>query len=128
MDHNHESAGATPPAGEPVLTQKPVAYGTNGQPLYAAPTGQVPPQAQERQVVHMTRSVEPVDVEISPELKQRHDDSMRAFPWLNLSDHEYIVRAIRRHSIGMWGPLIATSLSISLVFIFMMDNPLKKTP
>lgn len=105
-----------------IAMQKPVAYDAEGRPLYAAPTDQVP-SAHQPQVVHMSRAVEPVDVEISPETKQRHDESMKRFPWLNLSEHEYIISAVHRHSIGMWGPLIATSLSVSLVFIFMMNYP-----
>ena len=125
MENNQKlshAAGALP--DEQPATQKPVAYDTEGRPLYAAPTNQIPPaQEQQTQIVHMTRSVEPVEIEISPELKERHEASKKAFPWLNLSEHEYIVRAVRRHSIGMWGPLGATALSVSLVFIFMINYP-----
>jgi hypothetical protein len=101
--------------------QKPVAYDVDGRPLYAAPVEQnlTPPP----QVVHVARSAEPVPVEVSEETRKRHDESMRAFPWLNLSDHEYIISAVRRHPVGMWGPLLATSVSISVIFILLMNYP-----
>ncbi len=100
--------------------QKPVAYDADGRPLYAAPLEQAatPPQ-----VVHVARSTEPVPVEVSEETRRRHGESMRAFPWLNLSDHEYLISVVRRHPIGMWGPLLATSISVSLIFIFLMNYP-----
>lgn len=104
---------------ESELTQKPVAYDVDGRPLYAAP---VMPSPQPR-VVHVARSTEPIPVEVSETTKQRHQESMRAFPWLNLSDHEYIISAVRRHPIGMWGPLLATSVAVSTVFIMLMNYP-----
>ncbi len=125
MEENTELKSAEPQA-QPDEPQKPVAYDAEGRPLYAAPPDQVPvaaPHQQQPQVVHMSRAVEPVEVEISPETKQRHEDSKKHFPWLNLSEHEYIISAVRRHSVGMWGPLIATAFSVALVFIFMMNYP-----
>lgn len=102
-------------------TSKPVAYDVDGNPLYAAPE-QVSAQPQPRpQVVHMTRAFEPVEVELSPEAKQRHEESMSRYPWLNLSEHEYIISAVRRHPIGLWGPIIITTLLVSLAFLLMMD-------
>ncbi len=130
--------GSLPPVEPP----KPVAYDANGQPLYAAPpqqhqSQQQPPPQQSRhpqqitvdeerpqpQVVQMTRSYEPVGVEISDEVKKRHAVSMEHFPKLNLSEHEYIVSAVPRHPIGMIGPLLATALSVSIMFIFIMNYP-----
>lgn len=104
--------------------QRPVAYDADGQPLYAAPTDQVPPAASmPHQVVHVARATEPVPVEVSEETRKRHEDSKKHFPWLNLSDHEYIISAIRRHPIGMWGPLLATGLSVSMMFILILNYP-----
>lgn len=101
--------------------QKPVAYDVDGRPLYAAPIDKL--GSSQPQVVHMSRAVEPVEVEISPETKRRHSESMRLFPWLNLSEHEYIISAVRRHSVGMWAPLATTAISISMVLIFIMNYP-----
>ena len=107
---------------------RPVAYDANGQPLYAAPIETVPPVAMPpaaptSQVVHVARATEPIAVEVSEETKRRHDESLKQFPSLNLSDHEYIISAIRRHPIGMLAPLIATSLSLSMMFILIFNYP-----
>ena len=107
---------------------RPVAYDANGQPLYAAPIETVPPVATPpvaptSQVVHVARATEPIAVEVSEETKRRHDESLKQFPSLNLSDHEYIISAIRRHPIGMLAPLIATSLSLSMMFILIFNYP-----
>ena len=118
MEQNAEAQTLQGAGGQ---TQKPVAYDPNGNPLYAAPPEQMP--AHPAQVVHITRATEPLHVAVSEEAKQRHSESMKAFPSLNLSEHEYVVNAVRRHPIGMWGPLFATALSISLVFILVINYP-----
>lgn len=107
---------------------RPVAYDANGQPLYAAPVEPVSPApaqpaATPSQVVHVARATEPIAVEVSEETKRRHDESMKQFPSLNLSDHEYIISAIRRHPIGMLAPLIATALSLSMMFTLIFNYP-----
>lgn len=102
---------------EPV-SQKPVAYDADGKPLYAAPTEAATSKTQPGpQIVHMARALEPVDVEVTPEVKQRHEESMRRYPWLNLSEHEYIISAVRRHPVGMWGTAVVTTILLALVFI-----------
>ena len=118
MDNNAEAQVSGSPGGR---TQKPVAYDSSGNPLYAAPPDQIP--AQPAQVVHVTRATEPLHVAVSEEAKRRHDESLKRFPTLNLSEHEYVVNAVRRHPIGMWGPLFATALSVSLVFILVFNYP-----
>lgn len=102
-------------------SQRPVAYDSSGNPLYAAPPDQIP--AHPAQVVHITRATEPLHVQVSEEAKRRHADSLKRYPMLNLSEHEYVVNAVRRHPIGMWGPLAATALSVSLVFILVINYP-----
>lgn len=105
---------------EPQQVPQPVAYDAEGNPLYAAPPQ---PTASQPQVVHVARSTEPIPVEVSDEVRKRHDESMKHFPWLNLSDHEYVISAVRRHSIGMWGPLIVTTIAVALVFTIMLMYP-----
>ena len=43
--------------------------------------------------------------------------------WLNLSEHEYVIQMIPRHSIGIWGPTFAMILAIILVSVFMFCYP-----
>lgn len=78
---------------------KPVAYDQYGRPLYAHPPetqdGSQPP------VVYMTRPAEPMQQHISEAAQQRHADSLKKYPMLNLSEGEYVISAIRRHPIGL---------------------------
>jgi membrane protein YdbS with pleckstrin-like domain len=97
---------------------KPVAYDVDGKPLYAAP---VDDPKQPKQVFRVTRAYEPTEVELTPEAKQKHEESMKRYPWLNLSEHEYVISAVRRHPIGMWGPIIITTLLVSVAFILVLD-------
>lgn len=87
---------------EPIDYSQPVAYDTNGRPLYAHPpqsSGVIETNA--HPVVHMARPLEPVPLAISPELQEKHNQSKRRYPQLNLSDGEYVISAVRRHPIGL---------------------------
>ncbi len=99
---------------------KPVAYDVDGRPLYAAPP---PPESSQHQVVHVARATEPVPVEISEETQKRHDESVKHFPTLNISEHEYVISAIRRHPVGMIFPLIAMCLTLALLFVMLFNFP-----
>ena len=101
---------------------KPVAYDHQGRPLYAHPptpeqqaAAQVPHA--EPQLVQMTRPHIPLAPEITEEVKQKHADSIKKFPHLNLSEGEYVISAIRRHPIGLlsiWG---VVGFFVLLVFV-----------
>jgi len=99
---------------------QPVAYDAQGRPLYAHPpvVAPAPVVDSKPQVVHIAKMVEPVKQEVSPEVKAKHDRSRQMYPALNLSEGEYIVRAVRRHAIGLVLPiftgviLLAAALSI----------------
>lgn len=93
---------------------QPVAYDTQGNPLYAAPQA-------EQNVVHITRSVNPVKQEVSPEVKKKHQYSKKMFPRLNLSEAEFIIRYVRRHPIGLLGPALAAVILITMIITFMIN-------
>lgn len=104
---------------------KPVAYTPEGKPLYAHPSpasGGAPAP----QVVYMTRAISPHQQEISPEIRQKHDESARKYPQLNLSEGEYVISAVRRHPIGLiyiWAVVIlATTIVIAIPLILMATN------
>lgn len=101
------------PASAP---HQPVAYDSQGRPLYAAPP--VP------HVVHLSRAVEPVQPPISPEIKARHDQSVRDFPHLNLSESEFVISAVRRHPIGLVIPVGMTVFLVALVASVMINYPI----
>jgi len=102
---------------EPQSPEQPVAYDAAGRPLYAAPqtSQQQPAQPAAPQVVHFTRAVNPEKPAISEEVRKKHEESVKRYPMLNLSDGEYIISAIRRHPIGLVGPVLITALLISLI-------------
>jgi hypothetical protein len=107
----------------PQQPPQPVAYDTNGNPLYAAPPqgyeGQPAPQ-----VVHLSRAIDPVQQEVSPEVKARHEKSVAEHPSLNLSGHEFIISAIRRHPIGLLIPVGLTIFLIALTASILINFPL----
>ncbi len=106
--------------------EKPVAYDSNGNPLYARPADPTQPTGPVT-VVHMSRPLEPVAQEISPELQAKHDKSLQRYPHLDLSAHEYVVLSVRRHIFGLIGPLLMTVLlaSISIAVIVMLPDLLQ---
>lgn len=103
--------------------QQPVAYDVHGRPLYAAPVSDTQPPQMVHQVVHVARSSSPVEQEISPETKDRHEDSMQRYEGLNLSEGEYVINAVRRHQIGLLAPIVITGLLILLVIAMMAGYP-----
>ncbi|OYW84364.1 hypothetical protein B7Z17_04200, partial [Candidatus Saccharibacteria bacterium 32-49-10] len=54
-------------------------------------------------------------------VKRRHDESVAAYPELNLSEHEYIVSAVRRHPIGLFGSVFVTALCVAVVFVMLFN-------
>ena len=109
---NQDPREQTPSSNEP----KPVAYDSEGRPLYAAP-----PKATEPQSVYFSRAVEPPKPEISAEVKRRHDESTKAFPSLNLSEAEYVISAVERHPIGLLAPVLTTIFLVAMIASFLFN-------
>lgn len=113
---------------------QPVAYDANGQPLYAHPpivnpddkdavveqttTTTVTPSST---AVHMARAIEPEKQIISDATKMKHARSKQLFPTLNLSDGEYVIRAVRRHPIGLVVPLSVGVILLSVAFTVLFN-------
>jgi hypothetical protein len=93
---------------------QPVAYDAEGRPLYAHPP--VPQQAQQAapSIVQVTRPVSPQKLVVSPEAHKRHEESKALYPFLDLSEGEYVVSAVRRHPIGLFVPLGIGTLLIGI--------------
>jgi membrane protein YdbS with pleckstrin-like domain len=68
--------------------------------------------SEQPQVVYMTRPLEPSRQPMSPEIQQKHEESKRAYPNLNLSQGEYIISAVKRHPIGLISIWIVTFVII----------------
>ncbi len=134
------------------LTQ-PVAYDADGRPLYHHPpqTGRPAPvvaqtnshvttrpgiidgenfdprlrsqYANEPQVVHVAREIDPKPFTISDELKKKHEKSVQQYPNLNLSEGEYVILDIKRHPIGMLIPAIVSIFLVVIIMIFVLFYP-----
>jgi accessory gene regulator protein AgrB len=103
---------------------QPVAYDSEGRPLYAHPP--VRPTfatAEQPQVVHMTRAVDPVAIQISDDVKARHSDAMVKYPGLNLSEGEYIINEVSRHPIGLVAPIGLSALLVLAIIGGMLSYP-----
>lgn len=99
---------------EPDYT-KPVAYDEHGRPLYAHPSTAAGSLSDTPQVVYMTRAINPHQQEISPEMRQKHDESARKYPQLNLSEGEYVISAVRRHPVGViyiWAVVVLAVMTV----------------
>jgi Bacterial PH domain len=110
------------PQTTPEDYSQPVAYDVDGRPLYAhppVPTGQ--PDAPPQVVVHMARPIDPVKQVVSVESQIKHDAAKKLYPYLNISDGEYVISAVRRHPIGLFLPLLA-GISLLTITFFVMFN------
>lgn len=121
--YHHPPAAATPP---PVTTAPPIEpqpashvtiqpemiEGQNFNPQIRAQ------YANEPNVVHAARPLEPTVPAVSPETKTRHDQSVRDYPQLNLSEGEYVILDIKRHPIGMVIPTAITLLLVVVLLVF----------
>lgn len=100
---------------------KPVAYDKDGRPLYARPadtkSGATSP------VVHVARPVDPAKPVVSEETKRRHEEAVKKYPYLNLSEGEYVISAIRRHWVGLVAPLFIGFFLVATVFAVLMAYP-----
>lgn len=122
--------------------RKPIAYDVNAQPIYeedmpashvtAAP--QVAPgqnydprirtqYANEPDVVHATRQVEPQPFAVSDEVMKRTEQTRAAYPNLNISDGEYLVLTLKRHPIGLLGPLLVGGLLLLTLLTILIIYP-----
>ena len=82
---------------------QPAGYDLDGRPLYYHPPTDAANRSDEKpapQYVHLSRPIEPEAHEIPPEVKARHDESVKKYPGLNLSPGEYVIMAVHRHPIG----------------------------
>ena len=93
---------------------QPVAYDSEGRPLYAHPPAPQQPSAAGPSIVQVTRPVSPEKVEVSPEAHKRHEESKALFPLLDLSEGEYVISSVRRHPIGLFLPLGTGTLVIGI--------------
>lgn len=74
--------------------------------------------ANEPDMVHAERLVEPGVFTISDRLKAKNRASREKYPYLNLSEAEFVILDIKRHPIGMLVPISITLALIVAIFAF----------
>lgn len=68
-------------------------------------------------VRHVARDLEPPKLDVSEDNQRRHEESKRKYPFLNLSEGEYVILAVRRHPVGLFIPVAITVIGIIMVFV-----------
>jgi uncharacterized membrane protein YdbT with pleckstrin-like domain len=116
----------TPPPQETDSQPQPIAYDAQGHPLYAAPppSSMIPNSLTTPQAVHVSRAVEPMEPIISNEVKANHEKATKDYPFLSLSEGEYIVSNIRRHPIGAILPLAISLFFVVIIATLVFSYPL----
>ena len=97
---------------------QPVAYDRQGRPLYARPP-------ENPQAMYFSRPITPAEPAVTDEDMQRHEDSCKKYPDLNLSNGEYIISALKRHPIGLlqiWLVIGVLMLLFAGLFAFLFMN------
>jgi hypothetical protein len=73
------------------------------------------------QVVYMSRPMEPLSPHISEKAQRRHEESKRLYPFLNISEGEYVISSIKRHPIGLisiWAAEAAAILLFGALYLY----------
>lgn len=119
-----------PSAGQPPAQpdySQPVAYDSQGRPLYSHPlTGMPSTQPANPTYVHVSRPLNPEQPEIPEDIMRLHEESVRKYPRLNLSQGEFVISAVKRHPIGLieiWGvALLLIGAIAALMASFLSDS------
>jgi hypothetical protein len=87
-------------------------------PTQPQPTGQP-------QVMYVARPAIPEAPVVSEEAERLHNESVAAYPFLNLSEGEYVISAVRRHLIGLlsiWSVVILFGLLVIGILVFVSNG------
>lgn len=79
--------------------------------------------ANEPSVVHARRELEPEPYEISEEMRKKHEDSKKRYPFLNLSEGEYVILMLRRHPLGLFGIIASVGIVILMLMMVLIMYP-----
>lgn len=55
---------------------------------------------------------------VSEEMRRRHEESVKQFPYLNLTEGEFVILRIKRHPIGLFIPVSITAIAVSIFLAF----------
>lgn len=79
--------------------------------------------ANEPKVVHAVRQPDSLNLTVSDENARRHEESVKRYPHLNLSEGEFVVIDIKRHPVGLLTPVLMTGLAILALIAVLILYP-----
>lgn len=79
--------------------------------------------ANEPKVVHASRPVETKSYVISEKVRKKHKASQEKYPYLNLSEGEFVILDIKRHPIGVMLPIGVAMALILAILMFASFYP-----
>lgn len=79
--------------------------------------------ANEPKVVHAVRQPETANLTVSEDNARRHNESVKRYPHLNLSEGEFVVIDVKRHPIGLLLPVFATAVTILALIAVLIAYP-----
>ena len=103
-----------------------IVYDAQGNPIDTSALRSSSPTDQP-QVVYMARPHDPVKPVISDAVIKKHEESKALFPFLNLSDGEYVISYVKRHIIGLieiWAVVVAVVVMMALAIFAVQSGSL----
>ena len=79
--------------------------------------------ANEPKVVHAARQPEVANLSVSEQNKSLHEESVKKYPQLNLSEGEFVVLDVKRHPIGLLLPFVATGVTLLAMMVVLIVYP-----
>lgn len=79
--------------------------------------------ANEPKVVHAARQPEAANLSVNERNAKLHDESVKSYPHLNLSEGEFVVLDVKRHPIGLLLPVLATSVVLLTLMVVLIVYP-----
>lgn len=74
--------------------------------------------------IHATRPIEPESFPVSAELQAKHEESKKLYPFLNLSEGEFVIADIKRHFIGLIAPVAIGTFLVVVLLSVLLSYPL----
>lgn len=111
---------------EEIDYNQPVAFDTNGRPLYAHPPEESHHSKKDhaevlKRAVHIARAAEPEKQSLSAETVRKHMVSKKRYPKLNLTEGEYVIAVIKRHPVGLFLPMGLSGVMLVIIFAYLIN-------
>lgn len=124
---NDQSDQSTPQNSQPLVPSSHVTNAPNEMPGENFDPQIRAQYANEPKVVHAARQPETANLTISDDNRRRHDESVKKYSRLNLSEGEFVVLDVKRHPIGLLLPVLATGAVLLALITVLIVYPTQPT-